>query len=118
MASEKSKLEREFEYYWRVLAKDGSQPVTQYRFHPERKWRFDLAWLDAKVAVELDGGIFSRGRHTRGMGYHNQLDKANAAIVEGWVVLRFDTLHLRDDPVGVIRTIEQVLVSRRQALKA
>jgi hypothetical protein len=40
----------------------------EHRFHPVRRWRFDAAFPARKVAVELDGGIFAAGRHTRGAG--------------------------------------------------
>lgn len=106
-----SELERTFDHHWRVLG-DGSEPETQYRFHPVRRWKFDRAWPDAMVAVELEGGIFTRGRHTRGKGFHNDCDKYNAAQLAGWVVLRYTTLHM-DDPHTMIEQITSVLDDRR-----
>ena len=41
-------------------------PVPEFRFHPERKWRFDFAWPEHKIAVEQEGGVWIQGRHTRG----------------------------------------------------
>ena len=41
-------------------------PVAQHKFHPVRRWRFDLAWPANMLAIEVDGGIWSNGRHTRG----------------------------------------------------
>lgn len=61
---------------------------TEYRFAPPRRWRFDIAWVDKKVALEYDGGIFIAGRHTRGMGYTRDVEKLNTACVMGWRVLR------------------------------
>lgn len=55
---------------------------------PERKWRFDLAWPERRLAVEVDGGIWTGGRHTSGKGYTNDCEKVNTATVEGWRVLR------------------------------
>jgi very-short-patch-repair endonuclease len=71
--------------------------VREYRFHPPRKWRFDFAWLDYKVAVEVDGGIYRRGRHTRGNGFKKDVEKGNAAVLDGWRVLHFTTSHLTTD---------------------
>lgn len=64
-------------------------PVTEHRFHPVRKWRFDLSWPDKRVAVEVDGGTWTRGRHVRPMGFRNDCEKTNAAHELGWRVLRY-----------------------------
>ncbi len=62
-----------------------AQPVREYRFHPERRWRFDFAWPDIKLAVEIDG----RGRHQTVVGVRNDCEKLNEALRLGWRVLRF-----------------------------
>jgi len=112
--SKQSDLERAFDTSWIRCTGglDVCDPVQEYRFHPTRKWRFDRAWVDERVAVEIDGGTFSGGRHTRGMGYHRQIEKSNAAILEGWVVLRYDTKHINDDPASMVDEIVQVLAMR------
>jgi very-short-patch-repair endonuclease len=66
-------------------------PVLEHRFHPERKWRFDLAWPDRKLAVEVEGGVYANGRHNRGKGYENDAVKYNQAQLLGWRVLRYST---------------------------
>jgi very-short-patch-repair endonuclease len=58
------------------------------RFHPVRKWRFDLAWTEQRVAVECDGGIYSGGAHVRGMGVEDDAEKQSEACALGWRVLR------------------------------
>lgn len=63
-------------------------PTPEYRFHPVRKWRFDWAFLPQRVALEVEGGVFSGGRHTRGAGYAKDVEKYSAAAVLGWRVLR------------------------------
>ena len=64
------------------------QPVTEHRFHPERKWRFDYAWPDAKVALEVEGGVWTGGRLTSSAGFLKDMEKYNAAARLGWRVLR------------------------------
>lgn len=71
-------------------------PEREYRFHQTRQWRFDLAWPEKMFAVECDGGTFSRGRHTRGVGFQNDCIKCNTAAVMGWKVLRFTTAMVED----------------------
>ena len=60
-------------------------------FDPNRKWRFDLAWPAAMVAVEIHGSVWARGRHTRGGGFIRDREKINAAGILGWCVLEFST---------------------------
>lgn len=68
--------------------------VPEYRFNNERRWRFDYAWPDAGIALEVEGGVWSRGRHTRGAGFLKDCEKYNDAAVRGWIVIRVtpDTL--------------------------
>jgi very-short-patch-repair endonuclease len=72
------------------------RPVREYRFHPSRKWRFDFAWPDVLLAVEVEGGGFSRGRHHRAAGFAADCEKYNAAALLGWRVLRFTPAMVED----------------------
>lgn len=58
----------------------------EYRAVKGRKWRADFAWPDQMVIVEIQGGVFSRGRHTRGAGYTADRRRQNALTAEGWRV--------------------------------
>lgn len=71
-------------------------PATEVRFHANRRWRFDLAWPDRKLAVEVEGGIWKGGRHTRGLGYERDCEKYNTAALHGWRVLRFTVGMVKD----------------------
>ena len=63
----------------------------EYKFHPKRKWRADFHIVGKRILVEVEGGIWSAGRHTRGKGYIGDMEKYNAAVVMGYQVLRFST---------------------------
>ena len=65
------------------------EPVPEYRFHPHRKWRFDYAWPLHRLALEVDGGVWTQGRHTRGSGFLGDMLKFNNATLLGWRVLRY-----------------------------
>ena len=67
----------------------GLDPETEYRFHDKRRWRFDFAFPEEKIAVEIEGGTFSKSRHTTGTGYEKDCEKYNAAVLNGWRVFRF-----------------------------
>lgn len=76
------------------LLKEADVPFArEHKFHMERKWRFDfvLLPLTRKIAIEVEGGVFNQGRHTRGKGFENDLMKYNAAVMDGWRVLRYST---------------------------
>jgi len=80
-----------------LIQDDGlPMPTPEHRFHPVRKWRFDRAYPEYKVAVECEGGIFSQGRHTRGLGFQKDCTKYNEAALLGWLVLRVTARHIED----------------------
>jgi very-short-patch-repair endonuclease len=67
------------------------EPQTEIVFHPTRKWRFDLAYPEQMIAIEVEGAVYARGRHTRGEGYEGDCEKYNEAQRLGWKVYRFST---------------------------
>lgn len=82
-------------------------PMLEHRFHPQRRWRFDFAWPERKIAVEIEGGTFTRGRHVRPLGYEGDCEKYNEAALLGWKVLRFTT---RQIAKGIaLATLERAL---------
>ncbi len=60
-------------------------------FDDTRRWRFDFADTKAKIAVEIEGGVWSGGRHTRGKGFGEDCVKYNRAQELGWTVFRYTT---------------------------
>lgn len=62
--------------------------VKELRFHDQRKWRFDYAIPEYKIALEVEGGVFTNGRHTRPGGFLGDMEKYNTATVMGWRVVR------------------------------
>lgn len=64
-------------------------PVREYQFERGRRWRFDFAWPEFRLAVEVEGGVFSNGRHVRGVGFEQDCYKYNCAVARGWRVLRY-----------------------------
>lgn len=66
----------------------GVEIVPEFRFHPVRKWRFDYAIPELKLAIEVEGGIWTQGRHTRGKGFLGDMEKYNQAAADGWTLYR------------------------------
>jgi very-short-patch-repair endonuclease len=71
-------------------------PVREYRFHPVRKFRFDFAYPEKKLAIEIDGATYSNGRHNRGKGYEADCFKMALALSLGWSVYRFTSGQVAD----------------------
>ncbi|MFX5408203.1 DUF559 domain-containing protein [Acinetobacter baumannii] len=79
----------------------------EYKFHSKRKWRADFLITGTKILIEVEGGIWSGGRHTRGKGYIGDMEKYNSAAMMGFTVLRFSTDQVK---AGVaIKQIEQLM---------
>lgn len=108
----KHDLRDAFLLIWERLGPDIPPHPKEYRFHPKRRWRFDVAWPEHKVAVELEGGVWTRGRHTRGKGYMKDLEKYNAAVSMGWRLLRFAANDLEFSPVQVVEQVKELLEER------
>lgn len=85
MTRARSRWEATLEQQLRVC---GLKPEVEYVFAPPRRWRFDFAWPAEKVAAEVEGGLFSQGRHTRGAGFSDDIEKYNAAAMAGWLLIR------------------------------
>lgn len=81
---------------WQLEAADAPKPATEHRFHSERKWRFDMAWPERMVAVEVDGGAWIGGRHTSGSGFEADCLKLSHAAALGWRVLRVTPRMVQD----------------------
>ena len=85
------------EKYLRELGLDFR---AEWQFFHERKWRFDYmlggfvnsqCWHPGDTAIEIEGAVWTRGRHTRGKGYIADLEKYRTAAAIGIKVYRFST---------------------------
>jgi hypothetical protein len=63
-------------------------PNAEVQFHSTRRWRFDYAWPQYRVALEIEGGVFTGGRHTSGAGFVKDAEKYNYAACMGWAIIR------------------------------
>ena len=75
------------EYLW--LYQVGLVPVPEYKFYNNRRWRIDYAFPDQKLAIEIEGGVYTRGRHVRPTGFIGDIEKYNALTECGWRLLRY-----------------------------
>ena len=104
----RKKLSKWEERLYRQIVNDQlPTPAREFPFHPTRKWRVDFAWLDQALIAEFEGAVFGKGRHTRGMGFSDDTEKYNAAVLLGWRVLRFTHLQIQDR--SAVKTIAEAL---------
>jgi very-short-patch-repair endonuclease len=97
-----------------MRAAEIAAPEREYRFAPPRRWKFDFAWPDRFIALEVEGGTFAGGRHTRGKGFEADCEKYNAAAIAGWTVLRVTAAMIRD---GRALAIAETALRERQGLE-
>lgn len=93
-----------------VLDRLGIPYVKEHRFHSVRKFRFDVAVLFYKLAVEYDGlalGGASKSRHTTIGGFSKDLEKMNLAQSEGWTVLRYTALNYKQFETDLLTIINK-----------
>lgn len=75
-----------------------------------RNWRCDFAWPDLRLIVEVEGGLYTQGRHVRPSGFTKDLQKYNEIAAAGWKLLRFSRREVTSgEALNVIRrVIEEV----------
>jgi very-short-patch-repair endonuclease len=73
------------------MAELGLPLVTEWRFDEKRLWRFDFSNIPKKLALEIEGGIWTGGAHVRGEHFQSDLHKYSTATALGWTVFRFST---------------------------
>lgn len=88
---------------WLLKANGLPEPVREYEFCSWRKWRFDFVYIKERVAIEIEGGIWTNGKHTRGSGFIKDCDKYNTATILGYRILRYSSETLYEIPEDLKR---------------
>lgn len=71
-------------------------PTREFKFHFARKWRLDFAWIEHLLAVEVEGGIYRKGRHVRPRGFTNDCEKYNEVALNKYCLLRVTPHHIKN----------------------
>jgi very-short-patch-repair endonuclease len=64
------------------------EPTRELRIIPGRRFRADFAWPAERLVVEVEGGTWIGGRHSRGKGFESDCEKQCLAVLDGWRYLR------------------------------
>ena len=106
------KRAREYDMFRRKLADFvGREIKPEHIFFQGRRWRIDFAIVDLKIGIEIEAGVWANGRHTRGKGFIDDMEKYNAAATLGWVILRFTPHDL--NKITTFETIKKVVESKK-----
>lgn len=94
-----------------LVAAGLPEPVREYRFAPPRRWRLDYCWVEAKIALEIEGAVWVHGRHTRGSGFVKDIEKYNELTIRGFRLLRATPQQVDDGTAlaWLLRMFEAVL---------
>ena len=80
---------------WAWSKEKGIDLTEEHVFADGRKFRFDWAFLDLKIAIEYEGLFSEKSGHTTVTGYTENTDKYNLAQLLGWVVIRVTALNYK-----------------------
>ncbi|MBR5184956.1 MAG: hypothetical protein IKW19_01535 [Akkermansia sp.] len=101
-------MEERFARMWDALG--GPVLIREYQFVPTRRWRADFAWEDAHILVEIEGGVWSGGRHLTPRGFLNDAEKYLTATLQGWTVIRLTAPQINP------ATLKQILDYARERI--
>lgn len=84
----KDRIEKEFCNYLENIL--GAKVVSEYKFFPNRRWRIDFYITKgvSKVALEVEGGVWIKGRHITPEGFLKDMEKYNAISACGITLVR------------------------------
>lgn len=88
----------------KILEGMGMKPIQEYRFHPTRRFRIDIAFPEIKLAIEIEGGIWRGkfGRHTNPVGFCADMVKYNFLTQFGWRLLRYQPSKVDYDQIKLV----------------
>lgn len=117
-AARQAERERwELELKRQLIVCDVRGWTREFVFHPSRNWKFDFAFVECKLALEVEGGIWrpGGGAHSRPQAIERDIEKYNAALLLGWRVFRSTPKMIRQNQV--IDPLQQLLASLRTTAK-
>lgn len=104
---------KELELLFQIRAAQLPEPEREFEFIKERKYRADFAYPVLNLLIEVEGGIQGKGGHSSAAGITRDVEKSNAAMLNGWRLLRCTSEHVSNGQC--ITWIEQALEERNGA---
>ena len=72
----------------------GLKYIREWVFAPPRKFRLDF-FIEPDLAIEVDGAIWTGGRHSRGAGIMTDCEKTGLIAAKGFRFLRLTPSHIK-----------------------
>lgn len=107
----KTKQSKNVSKFEEILKRLELKYETEYKFSKQRRFKFDIALVTQKIAIEYEGVNAKKSRHTSITGYTNDCTKYNLAQIEGWKILRYTTLNFNDFEKDISRISNKVLIN-------
>ena len=106
-------MKAQINYIAKILKDNQINLISEYKFLPYRKFRFDYAILEFQIAIEIEGGVYIQGRHTRGSGFIKDMEKYNLATMNNWSLLRYTPTQIIKSPFKIIDDILTTIKNKR-----
>jgi len=98
-----SELECRFDNLWDELYPE-IELATEVKLIPKRRFRYDYVHYDSKVVIEVNGGNWTHGRHTRPANLLSEYEKLNLAQNLGFNVFILTGEMITADWLNLIAT--------------
>ena len=89
------------------LGIDTPQKEVVFASDFKRRWRID--YLFNNIAVEIEGGVFIKGRHSRGVGMTKDAQKYNCMHLLGYKLLRFTAKQAKKNPIWCAQFVKAAI---------
>lgn len=93
LSPQKSFIQMHLEEYCEKLNK---RVELEYKFSENRKFRFDWCIPEDMIAIEYNGIMSRKSRHTTVTGYSRDMTKINLAQSLGWTVYQYTPLNYEE----------------------
>lgn len=85
MGSKKTAEDKVFKH---IISAGYPEPMRQMLLIPKRKFRADFYWPSLRAVLEVEGGVYTRGRHVRPSGFISDIKKYNLYAYHGYTLYR------------------------------
>lgn len=87
------------------------EPEREFVFAPPRKFRCDFFYKRAGLIIELEGGVWTRGKsgHNSGTGIERDCEKSRHASLHGYRVFRVTQFALNENAGEIMEQLRQIL---------
>ena len=92
-----------------LLSKHNLIATRQFKYVPGRKFEADFCFVEQRLIVEVDGGIYGRRAHGSISGIIADMKRTNYAAMQGFRVMRYQPSEITKEPARVIAEIQEAL---------